>query len=68
MLLLLLQGGSSMYVRVKHSKTTYFLQCEPTDTVLEIKLKLQALTTKCDATRGPWQPCIALPAKEIISA
>lgn len=32
-----------MYIRVKRSKTTYFLQCDPTETVLEIKQKLLAL-------------------------
>ncbi|KXZ49506.1 hypothetical protein GPECTOR_21g732 [Gonium pectorale] len=33
----------SMYVRVKRLKTTYFLHVEPTDTVLEVKQKLQEL-------------------------
>eukprot|EP00198_Chlamydomonas_reinhardtii_P004821 XP_001694157.1 predicted protein [Chlamydomonas reinhardtii] len=33
----------SMYVRVKRQKTTYFLHVEPTDTVLEVKQKLQEL-------------------------
>lgn len=32
-----------MYVRVKRQKTTYFLHVEPTDTVLEVKQKLQEL-------------------------
>lgn len=32
-----------MYVRVKRSKTTIFLHVEPTDTVLEVKQKLQEL-------------------------
>eukprot|EP00878_Enallax_costatus_P027251 GHUV01029316.1.p3 GENE.GHUV01029316.1~~GHUV01029316.1.p3 ORF type:complete len:108 (+),score=44.26 GHUV01029316.1:368-691(+) len=32
-----------MYIRVKRQKTTVFLQVEPTDTVLEIKQKLQGL-------------------------
>lgn len=32
-----------MYIRVKRSKTTYFLQCDPTETILEIKQKLLAL-------------------------
>ncbi|KAF6261099.1 ubiquitin-like protein-like protein [Scenedesmus sp. NREL 46B-D3] len=35
----------SMYIRVKRQKTTVFLQVEPTDTVLEVKQKLQALWT-----------------------
>ncbi|GMH36217.1 hypothetical protein BSKO_04085 [Bryopsis sp. KO-2023] len=30
-----------MYVRVKRLKTTYFLQVKPTDTILEVKQKLQ---------------------------
>jgi len=32
-----------MYVRVKRKKTTYFLHVEPTDTILEVKQKLQEL-------------------------
>ena len=32
-----------MYVRVKREKTTYFLHVEPTDTILEVKQKLQEL-------------------------
>lgn len=36
----------SMYVRVKRQKTTYFLHVEPTDTVLEVKQKLQELVDK----------------------
>lgn len=35
-----------MYVRVKRQKTTYFLHVEPTDTVLELKQKLQELVDK----------------------
>lgn len=34
----------AMYIRVKRSKTTYFVQCDPTETILEIKQKLHALT------------------------
>ncbi|KAF8389245.1 hypothetical protein HHK36_025938 [Tetracentron sinense] len=33
----------AMYIRVKRSKTTYFLQCDPTETILDIKQKLHAL-------------------------
>ncbi|GMH01951.1 hypothetical protein Nepgr_003790 [Nepenthes gracilis] len=33
----------AMYIRAKRSKTTYFLQCDPTETILDIKQKLQAL-------------------------
>ncbi|KAK7815707.1 ubiquitin-like protein [Quercus suber] len=32
-----------MYIRVKRSKTTYFIRCDPTETVLDIKEKLQVL-------------------------
>lgn len=32
-----------MYIRVKRSKTTYFIQCDPTETILDIKQKLHAL-------------------------
>ncbi|EXC30157.1 hypothetical protein L484_008487 [Morus notabilis] len=33
----------AMYIRVKRNKTTYFIQCEPTETVLDIKQKLHVL-------------------------
>ncbi|KAI4377705.1 hypothetical protein MLD38_015290 [Melastoma candidum] len=33
----------SMYIRVKRSKTTYFIQCEPTEAILSVKEKLQSL-------------------------
>lgn len=32
-----------MYIRVKRSKTTYFLQCDPTETIMDIKQKVYAL-------------------------
>ncbi|WOL05544.1 hypothetical protein Cni_G14273 [Canna indica] len=32
-----------MYIRVKRNKTTYFVQCDPTDTTSDIKQKLQRL-------------------------
>ena len=32
-----------MYLRVKRKRLTVFLQVEPTDTVLEVKQKLQQL-------------------------
>ena len=46
-----------MYVRVKREKTTIFLHVEPTDTILEVKQKLQEL---CDQVLG-WNiaACIA---------
>ncbi|KAI5080630.1 hypothetical protein GOP47_0003813 [Adiantum capillus-veneris] len=34
----------AMYVRVKRQKTTYFVECEPSDTVLQVKSKIHALT------------------------
>ena len=33
-----------MYIRVKRRKTTYFVQCNPSDTILQIKQNLQSLT------------------------
>lgn len=33
----------AMYIRVKRNKTTYFLQCDPTETILNIKQKLHSL-------------------------
>ncbi|KAK3125863.1 hypothetical protein QOZ80_7BG0610670 [Eleusine coracana subsp. coracana] len=32
-----------MYIRVKRNKSTYFIQCEPTETTLIIKQKLHSL-------------------------
>ncbi|KAL6878318.1 hypothetical protein ACP4OV_012488 [Aristida adscensionis] len=32
-----------MYIRVKRNKTTYFIQCDPTETILNIKQKLHLL-------------------------
>ncbi|XP_027772869.1 uncharacterized protein LOC107020334 isoform X2 [Solanum pennellii] len=32
-----------MYIRVKRNKTTYFIQCDPTETVLQMKEKLSNL-------------------------
>jgi hypothetical protein len=34
----------SMFIRVKRKKTTYFVNCEPSETVVDIKQKLHALT------------------------
>ncbi|XP_062189291.1 bZIP transcription factor 60-like isoform X2 [Phragmites australis] len=34
---------ASMYIRVKRNKSTYFIQCEPTETALNIKQKLHSL-------------------------
>lgn len=33
----------AMYIRVKRDKTTYFVQCDPIETTLEIKQKLEGL-------------------------
>jgi elongin-B len=33
----------TMYIRVKRNKTTYFVQCDPTETVLNIKQKLHSM-------------------------
>ncbi|XP_072975977.1 uncharacterized protein [Typha angustifolia] len=32
-----------MYIRVKRNKTTYFVQCDPSETTLNIKQKLHSL-------------------------
>ncbi|KAI4344314.1 hypothetical protein L6164_011557 [Bauhinia variegata] len=32
-----------MYIRVKRSKTTYFIRCKPSDKILDIKQKLEDL-------------------------
>lgn len=32
-----------MYIRVKRSKTTYFIRCKPSDKIIDIKQKLQEL-------------------------
>jgi len=34
----------AMFIRVKRKKTTYFLHCDPSETVLETKHKLHALS------------------------
>eukprot|EP00897_Mesotaenium_endlicherianum_P009093 jgi/Mesen1/8211/ME000442S07483 len=34
----------SMFVRVKRMKTTYFVHCEPSESALELKQKVEALT------------------------
>ncbi|KAG2668158.1 hypothetical protein I3760_15G147200 [Carya illinoinensis] len=33
----------AMYIRVKRIKTTYFIRCDPTETILDIKEKLHVL-------------------------
>lgn len=34
----------AMFIRVKRKKTTYFLHCDPSETVVETKHKLHALS------------------------
>eukprot|EP00250_Pteridium_aquilinum_P003119 c1344_g1_i1 orf=83-385(+) len=34
----------AMYIRVKRKKTTYFIHCDPSDTILQVKTKLLTLT------------------------
>lgn len=36
----------AMYIRVKRSKRTYFIHCDPTETILDIKQKLEVLIDK----------------------
>eukprot|EP00899_Mesostigma_viride_P006060 jgi/Mesvir1/15455/Mv11436-RA.1 len=36
----------SMYIRVKRKRSTYFLHVEPSETILEVKEKIQGLTDK----------------------
>lgn len=43
-------SSGSMYIRCKRKKVTVFLQVEPTDTVLEVKAKLQALVNQDPAS------------------
>ncbi|XP_059635978.1 polyubiquitin 9 isoform X3 [Cornus florida] len=51
-----------MYIRVKHSKTTYFIQCDPTETILDIKQKLYALVDQPVND----QRLILMPAGEVL--
>ncbi|XP_039025842.1 uncharacterized protein LOC120159279 [Hibiscus syriacus] len=34
----------AMYIRVKRSKTTYFIQCDPNETTLDIKQRLHTIS------------------------
>lgn len=38
-----LEEDPAMYIRVKRNKTAYFIQCDPTETTLNIKQKLHSL-------------------------
>eukprot|EP00802_Teleaulax_amphioxeia_P029379 Tamp_31448.p1 GENE.Tamp_31448~~Tamp_31448.p1 ORF type:complete len:120 (+),score=31.07 Tamp_31448:49-360(+) len=45
----------SMYVRVKRQRQTIFLHCEPTDTILHLKKKIQAINNvETDDQRLIW--------------
>ncbi|WCJ30140.1 Ubiquitin-like superfamily protein [Euphorbia peplus] len=37
---------AAMYIRVKRNKTTYFIQCVPSEKILDIKQKLNVLIDK----------------------
>ncbi|GER36750.1 ubiquitin family protein [Striga asiatica] len=52
----------AMYIRVKRLKTTYFLQCVPSETILQIKEKLQELIDEPVNN----QRLILMPDKEIL--
>ncbi|CDP02844.1 unnamed protein product [Coffea canephora] len=56
------ENHSEMYIRVKRSKTTYFLQCLPSEKVLQIKEKLQILIDQPVND----QRLILLPNKEVL--
>ncbi|KAL0735031.1 hypothetical protein Bca4012_011241 [Brassica carinata] len=36
----------AMYIRVKRMKATYFIQCDPTETVLDVKLIEQPISNQ----------------------
>ena len=55
----MLQG---MYIRVKRNKTTYFLQCVPSETILQIKEKLHEITDQPVEN----QRLILLPNREML--
>ncbi|CAL1414983.1 unnamed protein product [Linum trigynum] len=52
----------AMYIRVKRIKTTYFIQCDPTEKVLEIKQKLNVLTEQAVND----QRLILMPSGEVL--
>ena len=45
-------AAMSMYVRVKRHKTTLFLHCDPGETVLELKQKIQVSTDSVERPGG----------------
>lgn len=44
----------SMYIRVKRKKQTFFVHVEPTDSILEVKQKLQELTEQPPENQQLW--------------
>ncbi|CAI0427591.1 unnamed protein product [Linum tenue] len=52
----------AMYIRVKRIKTTYFIQCDPTEKVIEIKQKLNVLTEQAVND----QRLILMPSGEVL--
>lgn len=46
-----------MYIRIKRQKTTYFLQVQPTDTILEVKQKLQEYCEQVKRDNAGSRPC-----------
>ncbi|XP_047940114.1 uncharacterized protein LOC125187546 [Salvia hispanica] len=53
---------TGMYIRVKRNKTTYFLQCVPSETILQIKEKLHEITDQPVEN----QRLILLPNREML--
>ncbi|XP_051148261.1 uncharacterized protein LOC127263328 [Andrographis paniculata] len=51
-----------MYIRVKRNKSTYFLQCLPSETIQQIKEKLQQLIDQPAAD----QRLILMPNQEVL--
>ncbi|OIT19644.1 hypothetical protein A4A49_40320 [Nicotiana attenuata] len=51
-----------MYIRVKRNRITYFIQCDPTETILQIKEKLYNLTDQPVND----QQLILLPAGDVL--
>ncbi|XP_019241207.1 PREDICTED: uncharacterized protein LOC109221196 [Nicotiana attenuata] len=52
----------AMYIRVKRNRITYFIQCDPTETILQIKEKLYNLTDQPVND----QQLILLPAGDVL--
>lgn len=50
--------SQQMYIRVKRKKTTIFLHVDATDTVLEIKQKLQELVEQVGGVTFSVQVCV----------